>query len=232
MDKPMPTLEPLDPTEALDWYLNEKEAEAAASTMYSHKSRLGHFLRWCDQRDMDNLNDLTGRDMHRYKVWRRQDGDLNAVTLKTTLKKHRIKILASPTTNMPTRRQILATTSTVSVAGLAGCSGMLNSANCGHAYRDVTISDIGQDDQDAAFTFAGKITKRPQGYDWFLFSDGTGTAKVGPSAGSGDQFAQVETGQCIQLTGRVGNPDVGGDNVDITIYIAELDAVPTTTASE
>ena len=92
MDTPMPTLEPLSPTEALDWYLDEKETEAAASTLYSHKSRLGHFLRWCDKRGIDNLNDLTGRDMHRYKVWRRDDGDLNSVTLKTQMDTLRVFI--------------------------------------------------------------------------------------------------------------------------------------------
>lgn len=81
----MQTLEPLEPTDALTLYLSEKRTEVSDATLYSHKSRLGHFIRWCDERDLDNLNELTGRDIHRYKLWRRDDGDLNAVTLKTQM---------------------------------------------------------------------------------------------------------------------------------------------------
>ena len=88
----MSNLEPLAPTEAFDWYIQEKETEAAASTVYSHKSRIGHFLRWCDERGIDNMNDLTGRDMHRYKVWRRDEGDLNRVSVKTQMDTIRVFI--------------------------------------------------------------------------------------------------------------------------------------------
>lgn len=129
------------------------------------------------------------------------------------------------------RRSLLATAAVTSLTGFTGCSGKLNSSNCSHAYRDVTINDIDQSDQDSAFTLAGKITKRLPEYDWFLFSDGSGTAKVGPSAMHVDKFANVETGQCIQITARVGNGAVDGENVDVTLYIAELDTVATTTVS-
>lgn len=88
----MSTLEPLAPTDAFDWYIEEKEAELAAATIYSHRSRLGHFLRWCDESGIENLNDLTGRDLHRYKVWRRTVGDLNRVSLKTQLDTLRVFI--------------------------------------------------------------------------------------------------------------------------------------------
>jgi integrase len=32
--------------------------------------------------DIANLNDLTGRDLHRYKLWRQEDGNLNKTSLK------------------------------------------------------------------------------------------------------------------------------------------------------
>lgn len=88
----MTHLEPLAPEEALDWYLDDKQSESAASTMYSHTSRLGHFIRWCDAHGIDNLNALTGRDLQRYKVWRRDEGDLNSVTVKTQMDTLRVFI--------------------------------------------------------------------------------------------------------------------------------------------
>jgi hypothetical protein len=88
----MTDLEPLTPTDALEWYLDEKQTTAAASTVRSHRSCLGHFLRWCDAESVDNLNTLTGRGLHRYKVWRRDEGDLNAVTVKTQMDTLRVFI--------------------------------------------------------------------------------------------------------------------------------------------
>lgn len=88
----MTTLEPLTPTDAVDWYLTEKRPEVSQATIYSHKSRLNHFLRWCDHSDLDDLNELTGRDLHRYKLWRREDGDINRVTLKTQMDTLRVFI--------------------------------------------------------------------------------------------------------------------------------------------
>lgn len=64
------TLEPIDPETALELYLAEREAEAAVSTIRSHGSRLSHFVRWCDEREIDTLNDLTGRKLHEYRPWR------------------------------------------------------------------------------------------------------------------------------------------------------------------
>ena len=88
----MPTLEPLEPETALELYLQDKQPEQSQATQYSHKSRLGHFLRWCDEQEIENLNSLSGRDLQRYKLWRRDDGDLNTVTLKTQMDTLRVFI--------------------------------------------------------------------------------------------------------------------------------------------
>jgi hypothetical protein len=69
-----------------------KESEVSAWTHYSHGSRLGHFTRWCDEERIDNLNAITGRDLKRYKLWRRDDGDINNVTLKTQMDTLRVFI--------------------------------------------------------------------------------------------------------------------------------------------
>ena len=79
-------LEPIEPREAYDWYLDDRKPELTDSTFYAHTSRLGHFVRWCETvADIDNLNVRTGRSVQRYKTWRRNEGDLNTVSVRTQL---------------------------------------------------------------------------------------------------------------------------------------------------
>ena len=78
-------LEPIDPETAVELYLADREAEVAKATLYSHSSRLGHFVRWCGEEGISNLNELTGRTLHEYRLWRRQDGDLAPATEKTQM---------------------------------------------------------------------------------------------------------------------------------------------------
>lgn len=86
------TLEPIAPAEAVQMYLTDKQAEIAKATLYSHKFRLGHFLRWCNENDVNNLNELTGRDLYRYRIWRHEEGDLETVTEKTQMDTLRVFI--------------------------------------------------------------------------------------------------------------------------------------------
>jgi integrase len=79
------SLEPITPEHALELYLQDKEAELARSTIYSHKSRLSYFVEWCNENGIDNLNDLTGRKVHEYRIWRRNVGDLSKPTEKTQM---------------------------------------------------------------------------------------------------------------------------------------------------
>lgn len=85
-------LEPITPDEAIQMYLRDKQSEFADATLYSHKSRLGHFLRWCHSNNVDDLNELTGRQLHRYRLWRRDDGDLSKVSEKTQMDTIRVFI--------------------------------------------------------------------------------------------------------------------------------------------
>lgn len=64
-------------------YLSDKENEFARSTLYSHSSRLSHFVDWCEQNGIQYLNQLTPPDLHKFKMWRSED--VNKVTLKTQL---------------------------------------------------------------------------------------------------------------------------------------------------
>lgn len=85
-------LAPIQPTAAVDMYLADRSTDASDATIKSHRYRLNHFIRWCDEDGIDNMNDLTGRDLHRYKLWRRDDGDLNQVSVKCQMDTVRVFI--------------------------------------------------------------------------------------------------------------------------------------------
>ena len=85
-------LEPIGPETALEMYLTDRENEVAQATLYSHRSRLSHFARWCDENEVGNLNQLTGRMLHQYRLWRRDEGDITVVTEKTQMDTLRVFI--------------------------------------------------------------------------------------------------------------------------------------------
>ncbi|WP_423995905.1 tyrosine-type recombinase/integrase [Halorubrum trapanicum] len=78
-------LEPITPEEAVESYLEQRETEVAKATLDSHRSRLNYFTQWCNQEGIENLNELTGRLLHEYRLWRRNDGNLSKVSEKTQL---------------------------------------------------------------------------------------------------------------------------------------------------
>jgi site-specific recombinase XerD len=86
------SLEPIDPETALELYLAHRENNVTDATIYSHRSRLGHFVQWCDEQDITNLNELAGRQLHEYRLWRRDDGDLSPATEKTQMDTLRVFI--------------------------------------------------------------------------------------------------------------------------------------------
>jgi site-specific recombinase XerD len=93
IDMTTDNLDPLSPREALEWYLESREQEVTESTLKAHQYRLSHFVRWCEQvENVANINNLSGRDLSKYKLWRRKDGDLNNVTLVTQLSTLRVFI--------------------------------------------------------------------------------------------------------------------------------------------
>jgi len=86
MPEPNHNLTATTPDEALDLYLRERSTEVADSTLQAHEYRLNHFVRWCNEvAEIENTNNLTGRDLHRYKLWRQEDGELNKVSLKSQM---------------------------------------------------------------------------------------------------------------------------------------------------
>ncbi|MFB6109042.1 MAG: tyrosine-type recombinase/integrase [Haloplanus sp.] len=75
-------LEPITPRRAKELYVEER-TDLSASSKQNHGYRVERFVEWCEENDLDNLNDLTGRNLHEFKVWRAQD--VNNVTLQNQL---------------------------------------------------------------------------------------------------------------------------------------------------
>ena len=88
----MTELEPIDPETAVQMYLDSREREVSKMTLDSHRSRLQFFTSWCADNDIENLNNLTGRDLHAYRIWRRNDGDLAPASEKTQMATLRVFI--------------------------------------------------------------------------------------------------------------------------------------------
>jgi len=85
-------LEPISPEDAVELYLAERETEVAAATLQSHRSRLRYFLQWCENQEITNLNTLSGRDLQGYRLWRRDDGNLEPASKKTQMDAIRVFI--------------------------------------------------------------------------------------------------------------------------------------------
>lgn len=85
-------IEPIEPKTAVEWYLEDRSNELAATSLESQEYTLGHFLRWCKKEGIENLNTLTGRKLHKFRIWRREDGDLNKVSEKSQMDTCRVFI--------------------------------------------------------------------------------------------------------------------------------------------
>ena len=85
-------LEPITPERAKKMYLNARKGEVSESTLDGYHYRLKHFIRWCDEKGIDNMNDLSGRKLQEFRTWRRDDGDLKPVTLEGNLDALRVFI--------------------------------------------------------------------------------------------------------------------------------------------
>lgn len=86
----MSDLQAMAPADAVELYLQERESELAEKTLQSHEYRLREFVKWCRTNDIENLNDLTGRDLYQFRVDRKEDGDLELVSLEGQLSTLRV----------------------------------------------------------------------------------------------------------------------------------------------
>ena len=83
-------LEPIEPGTAQELFLDHKATDCTDSTVQNHRYRLNPLVRWCGEKEIDNLNELTGRDLQRYRLWRKEDGDLNKLSLRMQMSTLRV----------------------------------------------------------------------------------------------------------------------------------------------
>ena len=83
-------LEPLTPDQGQDLFLDHKSTDCAESTVRNHTYRTNHFVEWCEEEGIENLNELSGRDVQRYRLWRKETGDINNLTLRMNMSTLRV----------------------------------------------------------------------------------------------------------------------------------------------
>jgi site-specific recombinase XerD len=79
----MVELQPIAPSEALDFYLAQREDELAFEIHRSHWYRLESFIEWCEGTEIDNMNSLTARHIHKFRLYRKKEQNIGKVTVRT-----------------------------------------------------------------------------------------------------------------------------------------------------
>lgn len=62
-------LEPMSPEEGVNRYFDDRN-ELSAKTKQNYRYQLKEFTKWCDKRNITNLNELTGKKIQEFKRWR------------------------------------------------------------------------------------------------------------------------------------------------------------------
>lgn len=78
-------LEPLAPQDALDWYLQHRQDDLRSATRRKYSSALSIFVDWTEETGIDNLNEISGRDLMRFKTWRKNNTDVSTISLNGNL---------------------------------------------------------------------------------------------------------------------------------------------------
>lgn len=83
--EPSSSLEPISPEDAVDWYLDHRRRELRVATRRKHRSALGTFVDWTNCNDIDNLNEVSGRQLLAFKTWLKTESELATVSLNGNL---------------------------------------------------------------------------------------------------------------------------------------------------
>lgn len=73
-------------------YIDSRRNECSENSIQAYHYRLKHWVRFCNAKGIENMNEVSGRTLQEYKTWRRNDGDLNTTTLKSQLDTLRVYI--------------------------------------------------------------------------------------------------------------------------------------------
>jgi site-specific recombinase XerD len=78
-------LETIAPAEAVEWYLDHRRDDTSTATRRKQSSALGTFVDWTEQFGLDDMNDVRGRQLMRFKTWRKNETEVNTVSLNGNL---------------------------------------------------------------------------------------------------------------------------------------------------
>jgi len=81
-------LEPMEPEEAVQRFLDHKEGEYSAESHREVGYSLKRFLEWCDHAGVENMNDVTGRSVSDFADWRGEN--VKPATVKTDIDRVRV----------------------------------------------------------------------------------------------------------------------------------------------
>ncbi len=77
------------PQRAVQDFLKEWEGEVSRSSHRNYQYALRRLVQFCEKHDIEYINDITGYDLKRFKVERREDG-IKTITLKNNLSTVRV----------------------------------------------------------------------------------------------------------------------------------------------
>lgn len=78
-------LEPIGPREARDDYLQERQEDASFETLRTIRKGINLFVEWCEETGIRNMNEISGRQLNKYKNWCKDTSDNNTVSLNGIL---------------------------------------------------------------------------------------------------------------------------------------------------
>jgi len=70
---------------AVERYLKERKPEVSESTFRNHKYALKRFVEWSEKASLESISNLDGLHIHDFKIHRRENGNINEVTLYNNL---------------------------------------------------------------------------------------------------------------------------------------------------
>lgn len=73
----------MQPSKAVELYLETRSNELAEATLTGYRSRLKHFVRWCEGDNIEDTREIGPREYHEHRLWRRRQGDPKKVYMKT-----------------------------------------------------------------------------------------------------------------------------------------------------
>jgi len=74
-------LEPISPSDAEEMYIEERQEDASYATRCTIKDGVGLFVEWTEEAGIDNMNNISGRQLRKFRNWCKETSDNNSVSL-------------------------------------------------------------------------------------------------------------------------------------------------------